>query len=276
MYRSLGDVQAGAAPGIVLIALVGPTAVEIGPAAHRVVRRIVEAAKRENSGAIGELLRVVGARVVALGRASEQSFAGVIVDDVEEDFQPGLVKGAHHVLELADGAPGRTVRRVAAVRGEESEGHVAPVIVAAWIPVVVLLAGELMYGQELDGGDAEIAQVACLQAGAAERAAEQLRDRGVLLGQAAYVNLVDDVIGEGAIRLRTRRRVHRPERKHALRRDTTRIDRAKAPTGVVVGDVLVGIDERQPWRRVVADLESVGIDEQLVRVESVACLVDIG
>ena len=55
------------------------------------------------------------------GRALLIALAGVIVDDVQDDLEPGGVEAAHHFLELGEGE----VRHggVAAAWGEEGKGE---------------------------------------------------------------------------------------------------------------------------------------------------------
>ena len=60
----------------------------------------------------------VGPELVALGR--------VVVDDVEDQLDPGIVQMRHHLLELGEGEVG--VGRVAPGRGEETDRVVAPVV----------------------------------------------------------------------------------------------------------------------------------------------------
>ena len=56
------------------------------------------------------------------------AFAGVVVDDVEDDLDAGRVKGLDHLLELVDLAAGVAGRAVACHGREVAEGVVAPVI----------------------------------------------------------------------------------------------------------------------------------------------------
>ena len=74
------------------------------------------------------------------------------LNDVEVDLHAGVVEGADHLLELAGGPAPALVDRVAAVGGEERQGHVAPGVGGAG-PAGLGGVG-LVDGQELDGGDA--------------------------------------------------------------------------------------------------------------------------
>ena len=75
------------------------------------------------------------------------ALAGVVVDDVEPDFDPGGVKCPDHFPKFVEGV----ARSVLPVRGEKIQGHVTPVI--------ALLRVELMHGQQLDNGDAEFLEI---------------------------------------------------------------------------------------------------------------------
>jgi len=61
-------------------------------------------------------------------RAAMVALPGVVVDDVEDDLQAGRVQGPHHGLELVHLLPGGPARGVVAMRGEEADGVVAPVL----------------------------------------------------------------------------------------------------------------------------------------------------
>ena len=104
-----------------------------------VVRRVVDALEREHR-----------AEVVALG--------GVVVDDVEDDLDARLVQRLHHPLELAHLLAGRAGRRVVGVRREVADRAVAPVVRQPLVDEEVLV-GDVVDGQQLDRGDAEVLEV---------------------------------------------------------------------------------------------------------------------
>ncbi len=105
-----------------------------------VVGGVVEAAERERRS-----------EVVAL--------RGVVVDDVEDHLDAGLVQRPNHRLELGHLAAGLPRRGVLVVRREEADRVVAPVVAEPSIEEVAVLH-ELVDGHQLDGGDPELAQVA--------------------------------------------------------------------------------------------------------------------
>ncbi len=127
-----------------------------------------------------------GSEVVALG--------GVVVDDVEDDLDAGVVELTHHRLELGHRA-GRLVgvRRVLDVRCQESEGVVAPVVSETLIAQDEVLH-ELVHGHQFDGGDAQLLEVIDdhRMAQPRVRAAQVLGDVGMGRGHALDVRLVDD------------------------------------------------------------------------------------
>src|SRR3990170_2990101 len=105
----------------------------------------------------------------------------------------------HHGPEFARRSTRGLVRRIATVGGEETERHVTPVVVAARVSVVVLLAGELEYRQKLHRRDAELFQIARLESRSSEGASKRLGDGGVRLGEPAQVDLVEDVVLERSL-----------------------------------------------------------------------------
>ena len=125
------------------------------------------------------------AQVVALGR--------VVVDDVEDHLDAGLVQGLHHLLELLHLLARLPARAVLVVGREEADRVVAPVVAQ---PVLDQhgVVHELVHGHELDRGDAEALQVVDdRRAGEARVGAAQLLGHvGVEHGHALDVGLVDD------------------------------------------------------------------------------------
>ena len=91
-------------------------------------------------------------------RAEVVAFGGVVVDDVEDHLDAGLVEGPHHRLELGDRAARVLVRRILVVRCEETECVVAPVVSQPEIeqPVVVQ---ELVHRHQFDRGDVQRLEV---------------------------------------------------------------------------------------------------------------------
>ena len=147
-----------------------------------VVRAVVDAAHGQRR-----------AEVVALG--------GVVVDDVEDHLDAGLVQVADHRLELLHLLPGRAGGGVGRVRREEADGVVAPVVAQPALAQRVVV-DELVHRHQLDRGHPERAQVVDHRRvrHAGVRAAHLQRDRPVQEGQALDVRLVDDRLVVRAVR----------------------------------------------------------------------------
>ena len=118
-----------AAQGVAAAGVVGGSA---AVRAHQVVGAVVQPAK-------------------GVGGAGGVELAGVVVDHVEPDLDPGRVHRPHQVAELVE----RVAGGVGLVGGEEVEGHVAP--------VVALVRVELLHREQLDHGDAEVLEVGNLR-----------------------------------------------------------------------------------------------------------------
>ena len=122
--------------GVEAVAGAGEVLVELQvPVEESVVRGVVDAAEVDRR-----------TEVVALG--------GVVVDDVEDHLDAGLVKGPDHGLELRDGAARVLVRRVLVVRCEEAECVVAPVVSQSKVEQAVVVQ-ELVHRHEFDRGDVQ-------------------------------------------------------------------------------------------------------------------------
>ena len=139
-----------------------------------VVRAVVDAAEGQG-----------GAQVVALGR--------VVVDDVQDDLDAGLVEGLDHGLELLDLLPLGSVGGVGVVRGEEPDRVVAPVVRQPLLLKVGVI-DELVDRHELDGRDTQVLEVVD-DGGLSQTcvgAPQFLGNHRVQLGHALDMGLVDD------------------------------------------------------------------------------------
>ena len=182
VHHQLQDVRVAHVEGVAAAGVVGVAAPVV---AEPVVRRVVQTAESQREAVLGAL-------------------RGVVVDDVEDHFQAGVVQGLHHRLELADllPAPVGPARRVRRVRGEVADGVVAPVVGQA-ARADARLGDEVVHREQLDRADAERDEV--LDRGRVGqpgvRPAQLLGNRGMLPGEAAHVQLVDH-----GVRPRRRRR----------------------------------------------------------------------
>ena len=212
------------------------------------------------------VVRVVVDALEGEGRAEMVAFGGVVVDDVEDHLELVAVEVVDHLLELGEGEV--VDAGEAAVRREEAERVVAPVVREALVQQVVVV-DEDVDRHQLDGGDAErldvVDDVGLDQA--AERALEQVRHPGMLLGEAAHVHLVDQRLVEG----RAQRLVVAPGEG---RIDDPGLHHVLGAVALVVGRVvpalhLVAEDRRVPGQLALERL-GVGVEHQLVGVEAVA------
>ena len=128
-----------------------------------------------------------------VGRPVLTALGGVVVDHVKEDLDAGGVEVLDHLLELRDLLATVARGAVRRVRGQEADGVVAPVVDQ---PAVgdAGLGEEVVDGQQLDRGDAEVVEVAGDRVAAEPGvgAAQVLGDLVVELGVALDVELVDD------------------------------------------------------------------------------------
>ena len=225
----------------------GAGVVGIQPVARKaVVRLIVEPAKRQR-----------GADLVAFG--------GVVVDDVENHLESRRVQRFDHRLELAHLAAMRTGRRVAGVWCEETERVVAPVVRQA-AAHQRRFADEVLHRHEFDRGDAERSQVRdCSRVRKPGEGAAQLgRHIGVLLGEAAHVQLVDDGVGPA-----DRRRAVAGPIEIVVHDDRLRHERSRV--AIVAGQVTATLrisEHRVVEYQVAVERQCVRIDQQLVRIEA--------
>ncbi len=216
-----------------------------------VVRRIVEAAEAHG-----------GAELIA--------FAGVVVDDVEDHFDAGPVKGLHHRLEL-DHLFAHEARGERRIGCEKADRVVAPVVREPEL-LQTPLAHRLMDGQELDGGDAQRAQV--IQDGIGHHAqvsAAQIAGHfRVQLGHALHVAFVDERAAPGDVRRAIITPGERVLDDQALGHDAGAVALVEAEVDVGVADLVA----EHFVRRVhgASDGFRVRIDQQLVRVEAAPLL----
>ena len=215
-----------------------------------VVRCVVDAAQRQRRP-----------EVIALG--------GVVVDDVENDFEAGAVQRLDHALELAHRFVGAAAGRIADVRREERQRVVAPVVrQAAFDEMTVVRV--MMHRHQLDRGDAEPLQMLERRlrrqrlVGAAQRGRQPL----VQLGEALDVHLVDDRL----VPRRPRRPVVAPRERriddHGERRKRGVVARVHREIGARVADPVA--EHRVVPADRPADRLGVRIDDDLVGVETVA------
>ncbi len=235
------------------------------------VQRVAAAGVVDVEARVARVEAVVAAVVDAAeaeGRALARALAGVVVDHVEDDLDAGAVERLDHLLELVHLLAEASAGGVAAGRREEAERGVAPVVLET-AGDDLRLVGDLVDGEQLDGGDAELAQVADggLGGEAGVGAAEGLGDVRVAGGEALDVHLVDHRVAPGApldAVVVPEEEVVEHDALGRARRVVARVDRA-----LLAGAAL----HERPHGRAPVDLAGdgarVGVEDDLRRVEAV-------
>ena len=122
---------------------------------------MAEVERVASAGVVDVVARLVGhqpviGRVVdpfeGQGRPELVAFGGVVVDDVEDHLQPGIVKTRHHFLEFAQRL--LPLMRVTRIGGKETDGIIAPVVGQPLVEQQAVI-DKGVNGKELDRGHAE-------------------------------------------------------------------------------------------------------------------------
>ena len=174
------------------------------------------------AAAVEQVVLLVGEPAEAERRPVEAALGGVVVDDVEDDLEPGTVERLDEIAELVGSAERIGPAAVRSVRGEVGNRLVAPVVRPSGgrgEPI------ELEHRQQFDRADTKVDQVR-----------DPLDEPGVgatpsvgharvrVRGEAAHVRLVDDRVVERPIeRAVALPVVRRQVDDHALHRTTDRI-----------------------------------------------------
>jgi hypothetical protein len=169
---------------------------------HRVVgvEGVAAAAVVGVAGAVVRQERVVAAGLQAAERQRRSvlvPLGAVVEHDIEDDLDAGPVQGLDQIAELAH--RGQHIGRagIAAVRREERDGTVAPVVLPLGRRVLYV---EMLHRQELHRGDAQIFQVGNLLDEPEVGPAPLGRDaRARVAGEAADVHLVKDRAGKRSL-----------------------------------------------------------------------------
>ena len=213
--RVLSDRLEKAALGIEAFGLAGEDGAEVEPEsvdarlAHPVAQavghhlddaRMAEVERVPGSGVVDVVARlireepIVGAVVDAFegqGRPELVSLGGVVVDDVEDHFETGVVQASDHLLEFAQRV--RHVRRIAGIGGKKTDRIVAPVVFQTLVEQIAVV-DEGVDGQQFDRRHAQRSDVVDDRLGAESgiEAPELLVDLGVQLGEPLDVGFIDD------------------------------------------------------------------------------------
>ncbi len=201
------------------------------------------------------------------------ALGGVVVDDVEDDLDPGGVQRLDHPLELEHllaARPGRCVERV---RREVADRAVAPVVREATVDEEALVS-DVVDGHELDRGHAETREVRDrgIAREARVRAAQLVAHVRVEPREALHVRLVDDGVLPGRARRAVALPVEPAVDDDALRDRRGRIGLVDAKVGVRarVGDVRQRV--RAPVVDRALDRLRVRVDQELRGVEPLPLL----
>ena len=190
----------------------------------------------------------------------------MVVDDVQDHLEPGLVQVRHHLLEFGEGEIG--VRGVAPRRREEADGVVAPVVLESLVEQVAVV-DEGVDRQQLDGRDAQRRQVIgdfrARHAGIG--AAQGLGHRGMPPREALHVRLVDDGIFP-------RRAAARGAPPGEGRIDDAGLEVERGAVALVEGEVVVRFDliaeQRGIPLQLTDHLPGIGVEQELVGIEAMA------
>ena len=198
-------------------------------------------------------LEAIVARVVdsAKGyrRAELIGFGGVVIDDVQDDFDTGCVQRSYHLLEFGDRRLAFDACGIARFWREEGEGVVAPIVGAPALDQP-LLVEKAVDRQQIDGGNAEALQVFNhrLRCETGIGAAQGFGNIRVTLCCTLDVNLVEHRIGP-----RDRRRC------------------ITFPVEIVAGDTcpeLIGRVRSGPVGKDAGQLARVRVEQQALRIEA--------
>ena len=124
------------------------------------------------------------------------AFAGMVVDDIEEDLDPSPMQGVHHGFELHHLLPDDPRAGIADLGRKEAQGTVPPVIDSPLLHEMMLVE-KLMHREQFQGGHAELVEIV-QQGGVGEAsvgAAPLGGDLGMAGRHAFHVQLIDEGVG---------------------------------------------------------------------------------
>ena len=146
-----------------------------------------------------DVVDVVGQAPIAERRSVGSAFGGVIEDHVEDDFDARAMQRLHHVAEFVEHGQRLRARAVGAMRCEERDWLVAPVVHA---PRGASFEIELKHRQQLDGRHAQVSEIGNLldQSGIRAPLPAATPELGWRV-KPRYVQLVDHGLGERTLEL---------------------------------------------------------------------------
>lgn len=125
---------------------------------------------------------------VAVGGTMTITLTGMIVDNIQNDFDAGLVELLDHRLKFKSLIAYLSFDAVFVMRSKEAERHVSPIIVFIWI--------ELKHGHELDRSDSKLYEIWNLFDDSKKGSAFRTRNTRIgVIGKTADMHFIDDEIG---------------------------------------------------------------------------------
>jgi hypothetical protein len=118
----------------------------------------------------------------------------VVIDDIEDDLDPGAVQCLDHVAKFVERAQRLRPGAVPAMRREKRQGPISPIIAEARRTVLLV---ECKHREKLDSADAEVAQIGDFLDEAGVGAAPAPSDtRARVAGEPVDMHLVNDRLSE--------------------------------------------------------------------------------
>ncbi len=128
------------------------------------------------------------------------SFAGMVEDHIQDDFDACLMQGSDHLLELIDLGTRFFAGSIPSMGRKEREWVVAPVVVDLFLLAAPIQDGVLVDRHEFDCGDSQRLEIGDLF-DHAQVGARVLNFGGARLREPAHVHLVDDGLRELAAQM---------------------------------------------------------------------------
>src|SRR5262249_26074368 len=131
-------------------------------------------------------------------RTQVVSFGGVVVDHVQNDFDPGSMQPLHHFLELTYLLAGGAARRETRIGRKKPNRAVSPVVVQSARDQTRLRDG-VMHRHQFDCGYSKVFEMFYRRLRTQPHIGSALRFRnlGMKGGKALYVEFVDDGVAPG-------------------------------------------------------------------------------
>ena len=125
-------------------------------------------------------------------RAPLVAFPGVVVDDIQNDFNPGFMQSLHHVFKLVDHLIRATCRGITGFRCEKRQCVVAPVIAQSMRNQVAII-DMIMHGHQFHSRDTQFLQMINRRTGCQSGVSSTQRFRYLWIqpGKSFHMHLID-------------------------------------------------------------------------------------